>query len=178
MSLSVSEPCDVCSAPKSEAGKTSASRFRSSLPGPPSLTGSRSVDFWQDVGGAPYHGQARDLCRIWVARPNLFTQQVCRVGLDLAIQRGSAEEPAHRRRHLSSGEPGRARVSRCGPAGDSCGNGRLGESELAAKWERVWPRRRTSWRARTSFRLLYQGGGPQLPLLINTGRKRLASPSP
>lgn len=63
--------------------------------------------------------------------PDLFTQQVCRVGLDLAIQRGSAEEPAHRRRHLSSGEPGRARVSRCGPAGDSSGTGRFG----GARWQ-------------------------------------------
>jgi len=72
---------------KSEAGKTPASRFQSSLPGS-SLTGLRSVAFfvscwrcfvpWLSPRRLPNTSRA----------PDLFTQQVCRVGLDLAIQRG------------------------------------------------------------------------------------------
>ena len=137
----------------------SAFRFLPSAPGP-NLNGSGSADFRVRCWRCSVPGSSLRRLPSTSSACDLFTQQVRRVRLDLAIQRG-----CRRRARPCSREPMRSsrRFVR---------NWTFRGSEVAAKWERFRPRRRTSGRAWTSFRPLYQGGGPKLPLLIRTGRER------
>lgn len=87
MSLSVSEPCDVCSASKKIKLERSAFRFLPSLPWP-NLNGSGSADFLVRCWRCSVPGSSLRCLPSTSSACDLFTQQVRRVRLDLTIRRG------------------------------------------------------------------------------------------